>query len=541
MIGGERLEAAGLRPAAVILAAAVLFAGAVWKAGVLAALGLVGVVAVAAVLALRPTVATALAIATLITNLPVVLAQREIVPMAAAAVVPLLFVPGLARHVVARREGIRIDRTFGLMLVLLGIMVLSAFQAAGPDVALTRIGVYASEGLLVYLLVFNAVRGPRELRLAVIASVVGAVLLSSMTVYQAVTGDYDQEFLGLAQRGEPLAADVAPGEVRLEDRSRGPVDDPNRYAQILLMVLPLAAVLFLNARGFGRRIPPLLALVLIGAAVLLTYSRGAFLTLAVLVVIAGAVRMVRPLPLYALMTAAALAVPVLVPGYAERIRSIAGALALVDEDVQVVPDGATRGRTTEMLAALLAWTEHPLLGVGPGQYAQFHSVSYMTRPQVSIRSLVEPRRAHDLYLEIAAETGVLGIAVFMAIPLLLLRDLWRLRRGFRPARPHMARWAEGFGLALLAYLGTGVFLHLSFERYYWFSVALTASGAALLARARAPEPAVEPTGQPGPAHAAPVPVPGAAWHSGLSLRRSGGPAAPPQRRASPRHGRCIRP
>jgi hypothetical protein len=28
---------------------------------------------------------------------------------------------------------------------------------------------------------------------------------------------------------------------------------------------------------------------------------------------------------------------------------------------------------------------------------------------------------------------------------------------------------------LLAYLGTGVFLHLAYERYYWVMVALTAS------------------------------------------------------------------
>lgn len=32
--------------------------------------------------------------------------------------------------------------------------------------------------------------------------------------------------------------------------------------------------------------------------------------------------------------------------------------------------------------------------------------------------------------------------------------------------------AAGFTLVLLAYLGTGVFLHLAYERSYWFMIGL---------------------------------------------------------------------
>ena len=465
-----------------LLAGATVLVLATWKAGVLVALGLVGAVTLAVALALRPSLATALGVVLLFTNLPVVLAQREILPTAAAAVVPLLFVPALGRHVVVLGEGFRVDRTFLLMLLFLGVLVLSAFRAAGPDVALERIGVFASEGLLVYLLVFNAVRSPRELRTAILAALASAALLSAFTLYQGVTGDYDQQFMGLAGRGEPLPGETTMGEIRLEDRSRGPVDDPNRYAQILLMALPLGAVLLLNGRGLLPRVAPLLGSGLIVSAVLLTYSRGAFLTMVVLAIIAGALRMVPRVPFFALMAAGAFLVPVVVPGYAERVRSIMGAVGLVSEEVTVEADGATRGRTTEMLAAFLAWSDHPLLGVGPGQYAPYHSVSYMSHQAVSYRAIVVPRRAHNLFLEMAAETGILGLVVFMAIPALLLRDLWRLRQTFRPARPELARWAEGFALVVLGYLGNGMFLHLSFERYYWFFIALTACAVAVLVR-----------------------------------------------------------
>jgi O-antigen ligase len=140
-----------------------------------------------------------------------------------------------------------------------------------------------------------------------------------------------------------------------------------------------------------------------------------------------------------------------------------------------------------MLAALAAYTDHPVLGVGPGQYAAYHSVRYQGLPEVSFREIPIPRRAHSLYLEIAAETGTVGLTIFMAIPLLLLMDLGRLRRALFARRPDLARLAASFTLMLLAYLGTGVFLHLAFERYYWVMIALAASVVGALERAAAQE------------------------------------------------------
>jgi O-antigen ligase len=140
-----------------------------------------------------------------------------------------------------------------------------------------------------------------------------------------------------------------------------------------------------------------------------------------------------------------------------------------------------------MLAALAAYTDHPVLGVGPGQYATYHSVRYQGLPEISIREIPIPRRAHSLYLEIAAETGTVGLAIFMAIPLLLLLDLGRLRRALLPWRPDLAHLAAGFTLMLLAYLGTGVFLHLAYERYYWVMIALAASVVGALQQAETKE------------------------------------------------------
>jgi O-antigen ligase len=132
-----------------------------------------------------------------------------------------------------------------------------------------------------------------------------------------------------------------------------------------------------------------------------------------------------------------------------------------------------------MLAGIAAYIDHPIIGVGPGQYVTFHSQYYQSLPEISIRDLTVQRRAHNLYIEMAAETGTIGLVVFLAIPLLLLRDLELLRRA-ATTNPGRARLAAAFALLILSYLGTGVFLHLAFERYYWFMIGLAAAAVDIL-------------------------------------------------------------
>lgn len=420
---------------------------------------------------------TALALFLLYTNLPVVAAQLGTVPRAVAVVVPGLLVAAVVHRTVIRRRPLVLDRTLFVMTAFLAVLLLSSFSAVGQRVAVDRIAVFLGEGILVYFLVRNAVQTLSEVRVAVVALLAAATLLAGLTVFQAATGDYERTFLGLAQRSLELS-DGRPAsvgaEIGLEHRARGPVDEPNRFAQILLMVAPLGFVLGLVTSRMRTRAIAWACAGLLLAAVLLTYSRGALLTLAVLAILAVPLRLVRPAPLVGILAVGGLLTVSVIPGLTSRVASMAGVAGLFGPS-QVEPDGPIRGRTTEMLAALAAYTDHPVLGVGPGQYAAYHSVSYQGLPEISFREIPVPRRAHSLYLEIAAETGTTGLAIFMAIPLLLLMDLRRLRRALFPHRPDLAHLAAGFTLMLLAYLGTGVFLHLAYERYYWVMIALAAS------------------------------------------------------------------
>ncbi len=416
-----------------------------------------------------PFLGVLLGVFVLYTNLPAGAAAHGVIPNEATALVGALFIPAFLQQLVLRRSVLRVDRTFALMVAFLGVMFVSGYFAVDVPLVLSYISSYAVEGLVVFLLVLNTVRDRRSLT-RVLAVVVGAAaFLGSLSIYQAVTGNYQQEFLGLANRALEAA----------EHRARGPTDDANRYGQILLMAGSFGLALAWTLEG-RKRWAVLGSLALIFAAILLTYSRGAFLTLVILVLFLGALRVITPRRLALILLAGIVLTPVIAPEYIDRIRSISGAAGMVSDDAMVEADGATRGRTTQMLAAALAFSEHPVLGVGPGQYVPYHSVRYVQRPEIAFREIAVPRRAHNLYVELAAELGAIGLLLFLTIPGLLLRDLWRIRKDARSLRPDIDRLALGFILAILAYLGSGMFLHLAFQRYYWLLIGLTAAAVWIL-------------------------------------------------------------
>jgi hypothetical protein len=70
-------------------------------------------------------------------------------------------------------------------------------------------------------------------------------------------------------------------------------------------------------------------------------------------------------------------------------------------------------------------------------------------------------------------------------------DLYRVRKRSRGVRPDLENLATSFILVLLAYLTTGLFLHLSYMRYFWLIFAL-ASAASTIALKELEPSSIEP-------------------------------------------------
>ena len=132
-------------------------------------------------------------------------------------------------------------------------------------------------------------------------------------------------------------------------------------------------------------------------------------------------------------------------------------------------DGAVRGRLTENLAALMIFMDNPILGVGPGQ-TNLYTKEYAKG--IGLARIAGTRRAHNMYLEELADTGIVGFAAFMAIVLTTILSLVKVRRACFESNPELSNLATGFLLSIIGYLTTAVFLHLSYIRYYFLILAL---------------------------------------------------------------------
>jgi hypothetical protein len=482
--------------AAATLAAAVL-GGFVVQLPPALAIGGIVFLALLPVVAFRPETGLLVAVAVDYLNLPVIVFKFYSVPQLAAAAVPLvLLLPAMA-SLIARGQRLRIDPAFLLMLVFLGVVLVGSFAAVDKDLALQWIVVYLSEGILLYFFLMNLVRSPGTLQRLIATLVLCGAFLGALSIYQEITGSYEQTFGGLAQRNfgreteEKASWDayqsVSGREiVRLMHRAQGPVGDPNRYAQIMLVLLPLAWWQARYARHtLGKLTSQAYGLLILGG-ILVTYSRGAFLSLVLLVAIAIATRFVRKKDVLWMgigLTAVCLAVA---PGYIQRMNTLKGLAGLYSSTAGTEPDAVQRGRATEMLGAGRVFIDHPVIGVGPGQYSQIYSVEYMNRGDI-MRRIKEERRAHSLFLELAAETGAVGLAIFLGVAAVLVRHLVTIARRVRraalpPSRTEAAGadLALGFVLAIAGYFSAALFLHFSYQRYYWLLLALAGAAVQVL-------------------------------------------------------------
>jgi O-antigen ligase len=251
----------------------------------------------------------------------------------------------------------------------------------------------------------------------------------------------------------------------------------------MLVLVPLGLFQLWSERSRRRRLAAAAATALITAGVVLTFSRGAAVGFALVVLMMTALRYIKLRQLAVIAAGLALIVAV-VPAYGERlswlgaVTHLAGTRPASDANHD---SGNLRSRATEVVAAGLVFADHPILGVGPGMFPEYYG-EYAERVRYGwLEGRVEPegREAHNLYAGIAAETGAVGLALFLGIVLVTLRDLRRARRLALHRNVELANTTTAFMLAVSAYLATGLFLQLSYQRYFWLLMALAAAAASI--------------------------------------------------------------
>jgi putative inorganic carbon (hco3(-)) transporter len=404
----------------------------------------------------------------------------------------LLCVPLLQQVFVCKRKLI-FDRGFVLMLVFLVASLASCVFARDADILLAEIADYLFEGLVLYFLLTNLIRDFTTLRRVMWILLLAGSFMAGLSVLQTVTHTEKNSYGGLAQaqsdyHPNPRALNVADrpmstnqisdnGEVAGQLRAAGPVGEANRYGQVLVVLLPLAVLQWGIAQSRHLQIAAVVAAAVILCGVLLTFSRGNLVAAIASLGLMAYCGLLKRRQILGAVLGATLLVGAFQPGVVSRMLTLERVTSLFSgtRERAEAPDSSAVRRYVENVAAWRVFLDHPILGVGPGHFAAYYSNDYGNR--LGLVEQTHYYRAHNLYLETLAETGVVGFACFIAIVAVTMRGLWNERRRLMHIHPELAYVTTALFVSLSAYAVSAAFIHLSYPRYFWLLVAV--SGAAI--------------------------------------------------------------
>jgi hypothetical protein len=411
----------------------------------------------------RPNLAIYLVILVLYTNAAVVAVKFQNAPAIVAAAVPLMLVAPLANQFIVKRGHLIAPPAFIPLVAYLLVQLASAGVSVDPNSSTDEIVTFLLEGFVLFLLVCTVVQSRRVLVAAMWTIVIGGGILGALSVYQQATGTFSNNYFGFAQL---TSAEFRTGDETLQGdvfqpRLAGPIGDQNFYAQILAVGLPMTLALIRIDRRVWTRAIAIGAAIAIAAGVALTFSRGAIVGLGIALVVATLMGVIRRREVVLLVVAGAAFAVLVFPDLLIRLATLDPSTGADDPSIQ--------SRTTENAAAALAFLDHPILGVGPGLFPDYYQ-TYAHEVGVGLHA--STRQAHNLYLGLAAETGIAGVLTFGAVLYVTVRSLLDARRR---VGDEIELIATALLLSLIVFLSTSLFLHLAYERYFWLLLALAAA------------------------------------------------------------------
>ncbi len=337
-----------------------------------------------------------------------------------------------------------------LLAVLTGLLVwlsLSVGWADDAGLAIDDLWHWYALGLLL-LIVMTTLTTTRAIRTVLFAFVGGAVL-------SVAIGAFDGSLTGPVDGGARLA---------------GGAGDPNFLAASVVAATVIAGGLLTVSRSALVRALLVAAIVVLITGLVGSASRGGALAAGV-TILAALVVFRRQRINVAAVTAVALGVAALTfanaPGLWERVTTF-------NED---------GGRSDLWTVAWRMGEDSPILGVGLNNFL-VHSADYLQQPGQIERAdqiVDQPHFVHNTYLQLYAENGVIGLALYLALIVGCLRATKLAANRFN-ARGELA--FETLALAVLvatiSILAAGMFLSAALDQRLWLLLAL---GPALLAAA----------------------------------------------------------
>lgn len=285
---------------------------------------------------------------------------------------------------------------------------------------------------LLAVLVVSSVKKYEQLQLVVVLALTGLTIAALYGCYQGVVG-----VPVVANQQDMLVNKGMPGRVYSF------FDNPNNFAELLVMLMPFTYALFLNAKGWWGKVAALFSFGVCGVALGFTLSRSSWLGFALATVVFIAFWNWKFLPV--LVALGICCIPLLPQTIYNRLLTIGN-----------MKDTSTSYRFAIYKASGVLMQDYWLRGVGLGS-------DILTRTFRSYPPMFDgnfPIHTHNNYLQVWAETGLFGmLAFFSAI-------LYQLKSGIKAFLAGTDRRVKNLLAAAIA--GFCGILLVSVAEYTWF-------------------------------------------------------------------------
>jgi len=309
---------------------------------------------------------------------------------------------GLISLVAAAKRGAR--KLFGrspLYLLLAAVVAAAGVSLLASPFPLTTLStpVERIKDVVFFFTTIALVRVSGRYVTAIRVIVVTIAALAALTVLQQYGLHNSSTFGGLSNI--PTTAGVGGAT----SRHSGPEGDVNFWGRTIVLVTPMCLSLCALAWATRRRWLWLLAALALAGGEYLSQSRGGLIAFAVAVILWAVVSLWRHRRWLIAIPVVLVIFVVAVPGLSSRLSTL-GQLGSVNPGIT---DPSLVERVQAQEVGLAMFKANPATGVGLGNFTLIEP-QYLSTPGVTDTGKVYA--AHDLYLELAAEQGVLGLAVW---------------------------------------------------------------------------------------------------------------------------------
>jgi O-antigen ligase len=324
-----------------------------------------------------------------------------------------------------------------VLVLLLGQMILaSLFGVWIKGALIDTVFDKFSKGVIVAILISMIVVSMRQLRtlLFIQAASVAAVSFASVLINH---GKYD----------------------RLYGIQQGILNNPNDLAINIAINFPLCVVFLLSTKGFLKKVLWGVGLIVMLYAVYATYSRSGLIAMVMSGMIcfwAYGIQGKRKgvLIATALLGMTGLGVVAGSTTYRARVESLfAGNIANSGDQ------GSLEKRSELLKESLRLAAQHPLFGIGPGNFPQFTEGWQV---------------AHNTYTEFAAEGGIPALCLFLLALTGSFRNIRNLRKtpGYQKDKTvHL--YTDALWASLAAYVAGAAFSSTEYNLFPYFAIAYT--------------------------------------------------------------------